>query len=445
MAKVSVVVPVYNVEKYLEQCLDSIVNQTLEDIEIICVNDGSTDSSYDILKRYEKMDSRIKVISKEDTGYGHTINIGVEAASGKYIAIIDSDDFAETNMMEKMYEAAELYQVDAVKCNYYQYYNGENTYVENLKGLPYNEAFCPIENLDIFMVDATTHFVWNRKLFTEQKLRLNETPGASFQDVSFQFQIFFYAEKVALLKEALIHYRTDNENSSVNNTKKIFCICDEFEYIDSIINNSKADMKILYPYLAQNKYRTYKWNYFRISEEYQYAFLVKWCDTLHKDYAMDILKEELFSTEEWDEINTIIKNRDQFFDITAKYSYLKGLTEQIINNIIYIEALKKYIKESKDIIIYGCGSVGEKIAASVVDQINLTIHCFAVTDADCQKEKTKNGIPIVSVTNLKERYPAETLIVLTVSDKYTRSVLKMIHEQGYNKIIIIEDKIKNLI
>ena len=95
MTKISVVVPVYNVEKYLKECIDSIINQTLEDIE------GSTDSSLEILNDYAKKDSRIIVINKSNSGYGHTMNMGLNAATGEYIGIIESDDFADKNMFDK--------------------------------------------------------------------------------------------------------------------------------------------------------------------------------------------------------------------------------------------------------------------------------------------------------------------------------------------------------
>lgn len=90
--KVSIVVPIYNVEKYLRQCLDSIVNQTLKNIEIICVNDGSTDNSLKIIQEFADKDSRIKIINKENTGYGNSMNIGFDAAIGEYIGIVESDD-----------------------------------------------------------------------------------------------------------------------------------------------------------------------------------------------------------------------------------------------------------------------------------------------------------------------------------------------------------------
>ena len=103
MPKVSVVVPIYNVEKYLRECLDSIVGQTLKDIEIICVDDGSTDRSLSILREYEQKDPRIKVITKPNAGYGHSMNMGLDAATGEYMGIVDSDDYILPDMYETLY------------------------------------------------------------------------------------------------------------------------------------------------------------------------------------------------------------------------------------------------------------------------------------------------------------------------------------------------------
>ena len=107
MPKISILVPIYNVEKYLRECLDSILNQTLKDIEIICINDGSTDSSLEILNEYSSKDSRVKIINKANSGYGASMNKGLEAASGEYIGIVESDDFIKTTMFEDLYNIAE--------------------------------------------------------------------------------------------------------------------------------------------------------------------------------------------------------------------------------------------------------------------------------------------------------------------------------------------------
>ena len=100
--KISIVVPCYNVEKYVAQCLESICAQTLREIEIICVNDGSTDSTLTILQDFQKNDGRIRIIDKTNAGYGHSMNMGMANASGKYIGIVESDDFIEPDMFEKL-------------------------------------------------------------------------------------------------------------------------------------------------------------------------------------------------------------------------------------------------------------------------------------------------------------------------------------------------------
>ena len=112
MIKVSVIIPVYNVEDYLAQCIDSIVCQTLKEIEIICVDDGSTDKSYEILQEYEKKDNRIKLLQQKNAGAGIARNKGMKIAQGKYLAIVDSDDFFELDMLEKAYVQCEKDNAD---------------------------------------------------------------------------------------------------------------------------------------------------------------------------------------------------------------------------------------------------------------------------------------------------------------------------------------------
>ena len=102
--KVSILVPICNVERYLRECLNSLVNQTLREIEIICINDGSTDSSLSIIREYERRDERIVVIDKPNSGYGDSMNKGIELARGEYIGIVESDDFASLNMFETLYK-----------------------------------------------------------------------------------------------------------------------------------------------------------------------------------------------------------------------------------------------------------------------------------------------------------------------------------------------------
>ena len=145
--KVSIVVPIYNVEKYLSQCLESLVNQSLKDIEIICVNDGSTDESAKIIDDFAKRDNRIKVITKENTGYGNSMNQGFDAASGEYLGIVESDDYADRNMFETLYNIAKNNDLDVVKSSYYFYYSTpkeRNEKQEIVSSALANKTICPI-------------------------------------------------------------------------------------------------------------------------------------------------------------------------------------------------------------------------------------------------------------------------------------------------------------
>ena len=129
--KVSVVVPVCNVEEYVEQCLRSLMNQTMGEIEIICMDDGSTDSSGVILDRLAKEDNRILVTHKDNTGYGDTMNQGISLARGEYIGIVESDDFAEADMFKKLYAEAIANDADIVKCNFNTFYTNSGERITN--------------------------------------------------------------------------------------------------------------------------------------------------------------------------------------------------------------------------------------------------------------------------------------------------------------------------
>ncbi len=124
--KVSIIIPIYNVEKFLAECMDSVIGQTLCDIEIVCVNDGSTDSSPEILRDYAAKDPRILLISQENRGYGSAMNAGIDNACGEYIGIVEPDDFVPPDMFEKLYETAREYDLDFVKADFYRFVTNPN-------------------------------------------------------------------------------------------------------------------------------------------------------------------------------------------------------------------------------------------------------------------------------------------------------------------------------
>ena len=155
--KVSVVIPVYNVETYIRECLDSAIAQTLKDIEIICVDDGSTDGCPQILDEYAQKDDRIKVIHKANSGYGHSMNVGLDAATGEYFAILESDDIIKPNMYEVLYAEAKKHDVDLIKSDYEIFIGDQDARQYTYKAITnksslYYKVINPAQNLDVFNI-----------------------------------------------------------------------------------------------------------------------------------------------------------------------------------------------------------------------------------------------------------------------------------------------------
>ena len=219
MPKVSVIIPVYNADKYLKECLDSIVNQTLKDIEIICIDDGSNDNSLSILEEYVKKDSRITILKGTKQGAGSARNIGLASAKGEYLSFLDADDFFEWNMLEEMYNNAKENESDIVICNRDKYHIQTKKFRQFKK--PYapskikdKTTFCsndiPNEIFNCFL-----NSVWN-KLF---KASFVEKYSLKFQeikrtnDLCFVHSAMACAGAISYIDKNYVHYRIGQNNN----------------------------------------------------------------------------------------------------------------------------------------------------------------------------------------------------------------------------------------
>ncbi len=321
--KVSVVVPCYNVEKYLRQCLDSIVNQTLKELEIICVNDGSKDSTLSIIEEYAAKDSRFKIIDKPNAGYGDSMNRGFDMATGEYIGIIESDDYAELDMFEKLYNTAKKHELDVVKSGFFFYWSkkGEKNIPNPIASkTTSSRTFCPVnafkskmEMVDFFNIKPTIWSAIYRKDFIRQNnIRFNETPGASYQDASFNFKVWTCAKRVRLLKECFLHYRQDNESSSINSPGKVYCICDEYDEMERFLNTRPLEKGILEPVMVRIKYDSYNWNYERLSEPLQAEFILRFSKDFEKHLTDGSLQKEYFEWYKWTSVHQVIDDPEEY-------------------------------------------------------------------------------------------------------------------------------------
>lgn len=221
---VSVIVPIYNVEDYLEECLDSILSQTLQNIEVICVNDGSTDSSLEIIQRYEKEDSRVAIIDKPNAGYGHSVNQGLERATGEWISIIEPDDWIGERMYEHLVEEAHLADgttPDIVKSSYWLYFDleGSDPYVvrPNLMNCMsgWRHEFDPRKNFEVLKHHPSIWSAIYRRAFIEEKnIRMIEPKGAGWADNPWFFETILQANRIVWVPCAYYRYRQTNPNAS---------------------------------------------------------------------------------------------------------------------------------------------------------------------------------------------------------------------------------------
>lgn len=228
--KVSVVVPVYKVEKYLMQCIDSILNQTLKDIEVILVDEGDADECRAIIDMYEfglKKDSRIRTIHGKNGGYGASVNKGFNIATGEYISIIESDDFIEPTMYEEMYNYAKKLDADVVKCPYFEYWDKTKDKEEKIqlcfwyaktKNLPQNKLF-KIEDYPILV--AIHPSIWaalyKNEYLKAKNIRCIEAKGAGYVDNHFRLQTLCQTNKIAWFNIPFNYYRLSNPNASQAN------------------------------------------------------------------------------------------------------------------------------------------------------------------------------------------------------------------------------------
>ena len=259
MFKVSIIVPVYNVEKYLERCLDSLINQSFYDIEILAINDGSTDRSLEILKRYESRDNRIKIIDNPNVGVSETRNIGIMESKGEFIVFVDSDDWIDKDMIENMYKFMINEKPDMVICTYTREFEDhskerkfnlpqiniyENEQVKNdlfrkLVG-PLGSELSNPEYLDA--LGTVWGKMYKANILKENFLKfidLNEI--GTGEDILFNIYVFNYINKAILLNTPMYHYWRGNEESITS------------KYIPGFIEKRKKYFNYMKDFINENK------------------------------------------------------------------------------------------------------------------------------------------------------------------------------------------------
>lgn len=321
---ISVVVPVYNAGPYLREAMDSLINQTYPLLEIICVNDGSKDNSLEILQEYAAADSRIKIIDKENGGYGKAMNTGLAVATGKYFAILEPDDILPLNAYTNLLTAAENAAADIAKgCISAFIGEGETrktTWKSSFNPKYLGRVFAPRREQGIFRaIMNTVTAIYRLDFMRKHGVCYNESPGASYQDNSLYMLGFAYADRLVCINSVVYNYRRDNENSSVNAVNgKLDAHRHVYSFLRERLEKTPEIWETVKPAFLLRRMQSHNFIFGKMSNAKKLEYLEKFREEL---IEMEDFDPSMLSMKEKWEMTTIIQSPMVYMIAAAVQSY----------------------------------------------------------------------------------------------------------------------------
>lgn len=359
MSKVTVIMPSLNVAKYIKPCMDSVLHQTMQDMDILAIDAGSTDGTLEILKAYEKKDPRIKVIVSEKKSYGYQLNKGLALAKGAYIGIVETDDTIVPDMYEALYQIAADTEADYVR-------GVSEAFIEN----PIGDDFCypmeifskeqydshqgaitvvPKEMPELVVLD---NYLWNgiyRRTFV-QDIRFNETEGAAYQDIGFMIQVHSKANKAVYMDKLVYRYRRDNTNASCYNKRAFRYLVQEYDYVNRRMEDKPEEWHLacLRKLLRQINNRFCTMAESGVFWEESIEDIQILAGTIRTAIHEGKLKEDDVTGKEWNTAMCLLENPRSLYDSSENplHETLKAWAD-IVSKV-----------ENQHMVIFGCGAWG---------------------------------------------------------------------------------------
>ena len=386
--EISVVIPIYNSSNFLNESLDSVLNQTFEDIEVICVNDGSTDNSLEILEEFAKKDSRIKIFSKENGGCGSARNFGLENASGNYVYFFDPDDFISANLLELSHKSAINNDSDMVIFKAYGV-DGNNIINENMSFFYLDKEF-NLDNYDnfTFTYKDVHNWVLNKSFAIWSKLYKKEfldsyddfefESGTAFEDVTFHIKSMLRSKKISFVNEYLYHYRVDNSESLSHTAEFTF---DIFNIMDLVLELLKKEgVYEEFEFDFQTFLINHGYTYVLISNSEEYLNLVK--ERLVKIDSKFVKHLPKFEADRYD----IVMNSKDLEDFKIKNSNLP--LNNLIENLRYLLDIANNEKEELLTDLDGVKNENKNLKVQLNDLNN--INQILISDLEKMNKKNEN-------------------------------------------------------
>ncbi len=423
---VSIIIPIYNAEKYLNKCLDSLLVQTLLEFEIICVDDGSTDRSLCILNEFAERDDRIIIMHQKNMYAGIARNNGLKIARGKYILFLDADDLFSNNLLFNTVNKAEKTDSEIVIYNGYIYRDDKNDIKETpwlIKEncIPEKDVFSAEECSD-FLFNLTTPAPWN-KLYRHEFIKKNHLLFQNIKranDLYFTYTAFINARKISILKDKLIYYRISNPNSLQGTSD------------ETVFDSYNALLKLKLYMILNKSYEKYEKSFGNLClSNCIYTLNAISNEKLQKKY-FNRLKNDIFEN-----LGIIDRNEEYFYFGRFKDYYnimnytfeeYRKININLIKNLITILPLYDYV------IIYGAGFLAGEIINNIIERgMNDKIIAVAVT---CKKGNPEfyKGYKVFEISDVVSP-THKTLVIVAVSSEYHNQIIRNLKQLGYNDII----------
>lgn len=367
---ISIIMPSLNVEKYIRGCVESVINQSFSDLEILCIDAGSSDGTLDILREFERKDSRVKVIVSNKKSYGYQMNTGLAMAQGEYVGIVETDDYISANMYEKLWSEAKKSGAEIVKlaaCGFIELLHGTEFSFEvtnPLRGsVMVGEVIAP-KNMPELLIKDNFHWSGIYKKDFLKGILFNDTPGAAYQDQGFLLQTLSKANKAVYLDAYGYHYRMDNNTASSHNTNGIRFINHEYE-----LNIKHLDT-------LSRTWRDYFWARFfdqilgrfdQMTIEGEYWYMA----SADIERSREMLKEALDESSSIIECIEAMRRRYLYEFLNNPIDLFFTRMNENKKNKDEIERIRTFIGTTPNIVVFGSGTRGKSVIAFILKNFPL--------------------------------------------------------------------------
>lgn len=434
MPEISVIMPSYNVAQYIGECIESVIQQTFRDIEIIIVDAFSTDGTLEKVKDYADRDTRIQLLTTEVKSYGAQLNLGMERAQGKYIAVIETDDVAEPAMLELLYREAVRCGLDFVKGDFNQFvsfgegvqwkrrvpfYYGENN--------DYNRVINPSQNQELWLKDMYLwRGIYKREFLVKNAIKFHETKGAAFQDVGFLFEVLGLAQRAMYIDAVVYNYRQNNSGSSIFNSNGYRYLVEEYPYVMQQCAKKKVYNKIFEAYY-------YTKMFLQITARYRTmaASGAQWqgteqprrmlYDTVRNAYEAGCFEEAILGKNGWFELMQYLSNEEEYWQYQLSLYNTKRQ---------YLGELLARVKGAEKIVFYSRSFLAGFVHC-LIKMSGITVDlCYC--DNDEMKQGTRYmGTRVVSVREAVQENPNALYII--ANNHYSVAMKQQLLQLGVGK------------